>query len=863
MPHHVGRGREGGRCLAVRLLSVGLAATLALNVSFPTAYGAPARSRTGLICTWISTAQDLQNITADRTDDRTLNLDYCLQNDIDLSTLGKSFWSIGTNDHPFTGSFDGNGHTIRNLYLVANPLMYAPAWASSVGLFGFIAKGAWVRALHLENVHVSGGDAESVGALAGACEGDVTDIDVSGTVDGSGLVAGSVIGFLGTGATMTGSHSSAAVTHVASNTGGPIADTGGLVGQNQGRIIKSYNTGPVTEAGAGNAVGGVTGMNEGFAIDQSYNTGPIIAGAGALEGGLVGVNMAGFIVHSYNTGSVSDQGSSAQVGGLVGENQASIVQSYSTGAVSEKGSANEVGGLVGRSYGAISQSFHIGTVDGGDQSTAGGLVGAEYHAVRQGTVLDGTISETYSAGPIIAGSNGSLGGLVGQKKNSAADGPIQSFFDASTCSGCGANIGVGRSTQDMTTSSAFAGWDFTAVWHIEEGVSYPFFSWAATPPLAPLPTRTATASPTVTSTSTAVESVTVAATSPSTALATPTGLPSVSITPAGPLTQVIDLAPLADRRYGEPPFQVHATGGGSGNPVTYRTTGNCTATGSSGGVITLTGAGTCTVEAQQARGGPYAAAIPVARTFSILRGHPTISWPRPASIAWGTRLGASQLTARALVAGTFRYTPGAGTILPVGVNQSLSVSFTPADWRNWDAVTASTIITVVPAVPHVILMPLANRTYGDPPVRLGVSGNSARTATHYSVYGTCILNPRDVSLVRLTGAGSCTVSAYQPGTAEYRAVSMAPVTFKIAKAWPTINWPRPKPMNTATRLSQKQLNAKAMFQRRSLPGVYAYTPKLGTQLRAGTWTLRVQFTPRDSRNFVTAVATTTLLVLTR
>src|SRR5207247_1253878 len=59
------------------------------------------------------------------------------------------------------------------------------------------------------------------------------------------------------------------------------------------------------------------------------------------------------------------------------------------------------------------------------------------------------------------------------------------------------------------------------------------------------------------------------------------------------------------------------------------------------------------------------------RTPSIFR-----DYPRP--IMYGTPLGATQLNASADVPGTFSYTPPAGTILPVGAQQTLSVTFTPA-----------------------------------------------------------------------------------------------------------------------------------------------------------------------------------------
>jgi hypothetical protein len=57
---------------------------------------------------------------------------------------------------------------------------------------------------------------------------------------------------------------------------------------------------------------------------------------------------------------------------------------------------------------------------------------------------------------------------------------------------------------------------------------------------------------------------------------------------------------------------------------------------------------------------------------------PTITWTAPASIPYGTALGAKQLDARANVKGTFVYLPKAGSVLGFG-EHTLSVTFKPFD----------------------------------------------------------------------------------------------------------------------------------------------------------------------------------------
>jgi len=71
----------------------------------------------------------------------------------------------------------------------------------------------------------------------------------------------------------------------------------------------------------------------------------------------------------------------------------------------------------------------------------------------------------------------------------------------------------------------------------------------------------------------------------------------------------------------------------------------------------------------------------------------TISWATPASIPYGTPLGATQLDAVADVPGTFVYSPPAGTVLDAGT-RTLTVTFTPDDFSARGVATASVSIGV-------------------------------------------------------------------------------------------------------------------------------------------------------------------------
>jgi RHS repeat-associated protein len=80
-------------------------------------------------------------------------------------------------------------------------------------------------------------------------------------------------------------------------------------------------------------------------------------------------------------------------------------------------------------------------------------------------------------------------------------------------------------------------------------------------------------------------------------------------------------------------------------------------------------------------------------TISVIQGVPKITWANPAAITAGTPLSATQLDATASTAGTFIYSPPAGTVLAQGT-QTLTVDFTPSNTSEYASATASVSLTV-------------------------------------------------------------------------------------------------------------------------------------------------------------------------
>jgi hypothetical protein len=80
-------------------------------------------------------------------------------------------------------------------------------------------------------------------------------------------------------------------------------------------------------------------------------------------------------------------------------------------------------------------------------------------------------------------------------------------------------------------------------------------------------------------------------------------------------SQAITFAPLDTKILGAADFNVSATGGDSGNAVTFAATGSCTI---SGNTVRITGVGNCDITASQAGNDNYSAATPVTRSFNTI-----------------------------------------------------------------------------------------------------------------------------------------------------------------------------------------------------------------------------------------------------
>ncbi|PZU88317.1 MAG: hypothetical protein DI528_05505 [Shinella sp.] len=349
--------------------------------------------------TVIYTAAALQLMSLD------LSASYKLGTDIDLTGAftavggyysglwgSSGFVSIGSAASNFTGSFNGQGHTITGLTINRAATDY-------VGLFGY-TNGATISNVKLSGGSITGND--GVGALIGYMTGgSVSSVSASATVSGMSTAETNTGGLIGTvdGGSVSDSSASGNVT-------GAGYQVGGLVGYltNGGLITRSYATGNVTGTGGYGYIGGLVGANGysgiGGTISQSCATGTV-TGSGGPIGGFVGHNN-GTITDSYAMGRVNGLGTATNVGGFVGVNFTSgtISNAYSTGYVT---GAAQVGGFAGYNNNlasAITNAYWNVQTSGRSVGIAGGSGSATARttAQLQGSVPAGFSSSIWGTG---------------------------------------------------------------------------------------------------------------------------------------------------------------------------------------------------------------------------------------------------------------------------------------------------------------------------------------------------------------------------------------------------------------------------------------------------------------------------------
>ena len=312
-----------------------------------------------------------------------------LNEDGSLNGSPEFAWTpMGSSSRYFTGTFDGNNHTISGLYLNSEGSSY-------VGLFGYIS-GGYVKNLGIVDSYIYG--YQYVGAISGY-SGNITNCYNAGTVKGKNQYIGGICGYSGT---QTNCYNEGTVV-----SGSNYA--GGICGM-YGNQYYCHNTGTVSGT---YYVGGICGYNG--TENYCYNAGTV-SGYSSIGG----ISAAyGSQYRCFNIGAVTATNSNPNVGAISG------YQGSQSNCYYLAGSATNGGGGIS----ATTADFASGKVAYGlnGNTSAGTLYWYQTIGTDSLPVWDNTHGTVYGSEPC----HSAFG-------NSAVTGVEHVFDDFGTCTICGA-----------------------------------------------------------------------------------------------------------------------------------------------------------------------------------------------------------------------------------------------------------------------------------------------------------------------------------------------------------------------------------------------------------------------------------------
>lgn len=249
-----------------------------------------------------------------RLDSYSQGLTVSLETDLDLT--GADFSGIPI----FCGEFQGNGHTIRGLFLRKE--------GSHQGLFRYLTDTASVRELHLEGLLTPEGSAGKVGALAGSNAGVIEKCSFSGTVSGSEIIGG-----------LVGINQTSGVIEKSQVTGFVSGShfVGGIAGKNSGVIRNCENKAKINTTAQQNSVALEDITLESLTTSEASNT---VTDIGGIAG-----NSTGVIRNCINRSDIGYRHMGYNIGGIVGTQSGYVADCRNYGKVMGR---KEVGGIIGQ-----------------------------------------------------------------------------------------------------------------------------------------------------------------------------------------------------------------------------------------------------------------------------------------------------------------------------------------------------------------------------------------------------------------------------------------------------------------------------------------------------------------------------------
>ena len=335
--------------------------------------------------------------------------------------LTEAWTPMGSQKQPFTGSFDGDGHSITGMSITFDSNDKSVG-APYLGLFGYV-KGTADKKAEIKNLTLTGklnitenyrNSYAYSGGLVGAAEYvSFTDVTTDVTVtakQGTAPYPWSYIGgFAGTvknadflrcvnngSVTSDGDYVSGFVPKSETTTYTACANNGAITGRTKigglgaevksTKVVDSCNTGAIGLIAYGTgkqAIGGLFAeIRYGSSITRSYNSGAVTGDC--YVGGLVGsvgsssdaTNGPSYIVDSYNSGAITGHSDKyyCGIGGLVGKLDASssrvyeqsyVHNCYNTGTVTDLGlkTAGNPGAAIGVMHADYSEGSYLEVKD--------------------------------------------------------------------------------------------------------------------------------------------------------------------------------------------------------------------------------------------------------------------------------------------------------------------------------------------------------------------------------------------------------------------------------------------------------------------------------------------------------------------
>ena len=257
------------------------------------------------------------------------------------------------------------------------------------------------------------------------------------------------------------------------------ANTGILIGKMiNGTIENCRVSGTVAD---GTPVGGLVGLFDGGKISLSQASVTINTTNGSsYVGGLAGEVTGGEIDQCVTLGTITATGNGSYVGGLVGKNSATVTNCYSNAVVT---STYNAAGLIAYNYNVVDKCYATGDIF--SRNYGAGIIGYNDGAnavVKNCVAMNNKIDVTFESQSAQSGGYGQR--IIGGIKNGAPAPELNNYALKSMQVSVNNKAqkvyddimnGVGKLGPDLVSASTYQtlGWDFSTIWNIAEGESYP------------------------------------------------------------------------------------------------------------------------------------------------------------------------------------------------------------------------------------------------------------------------------------------------------------------------------------------------------------------------------------------------------